>query len=66
MLDPSETFFEYFADMDQIIDDEAWEIRADWNPAESWSVWGQQQQPEVFFTPQDMQVIVEGWNKAHR
>ena len=52
--------------MDQIIDDEAWEIRADWNPAESWSVWGQQQQPEVFFAPQDMQVIVEGWNKAHR
>ena len=66
MLDPSGTFFEYFADMDQIIDDEAWEIRADWNHAESWSVWGQQQQPEVFFTPQDMQVIVEGWNKAHR
>jgi hypothetical protein len=66
MLDPSGTFFEYFADMDQIVDDEAWEIRTDWNPAESWSVWGQQQQPEVFFTPQDMQVIVEGWNKAHR
>jgi hypothetical protein len=37
----------------------------DWNPAKSWSVWGQQPQPEVFLPPQDMQVIVDGWNQAH-
>jgi len=65
MLDPSGTFFEYFADMDRIVDDEAWEIKTDWEPADSWSVWGQGSQPEVFFAPKDMGEIVEGWSKAH-
>jgi hypothetical protein len=65
MRDPSGTFFEYFADMDQIVDDDAWEIKDDWDPADSWSVWGEKQQPEVFFAPHDMQTIIEGWNSAH-
>jgi hypothetical protein len=65
MLDPSGTFFEYFADMDRIVDDSAWEIKSDWDPADSWSIWGDKDQPEVFFTPTDMQTIIEGWNKAH-
>lgn len=65
MLDPSGNFFEFFADMDQIVDDEAWQIREDWDPAVSWSVWGEPKQPEVFFEPNDMKAIIEGWNAAH-
>ena len=65
LCDPSGTSFEFFADMDQIADDEAWEIRDDWDPAESWSIWGEKQQPEVFFRPLDMGAIVEGWHRAH-
>jgi hypothetical protein len=66
MLDPSGTFFEYFADMDQIHDDDAWTIKDDWDMTDSWSVWGDKDQPEVFFTPTDMPELVAGWNKAHR
>lgn len=65
MLDPSGNFFEFFSDMDQIIDDEAWEIGTDWNPADSWSLWGEVQQPEVFFNPVDMDAIVAAWEKEH-
>jgi len=65
MLDPSGTFFEYFADMDQIHDDDAWTVETEWDPADSWSVWGDAKQPEVFFTPKDMGEIVAGWTRAH-
>jgi hypothetical protein len=65
MLDPSGTFFEYFTDMDRIVDDEAWVARDDWDPADSWSIWGENKQPEVFFTPNDMQAIIDGWERAH-
>jgi len=65
MLDPAGNIFEYFADMDRIVDDAAWTIGEDWDPATSWSVWGDLQQPEVFFNPVDMPEIVEGWTKAH-
>lgn len=65
LRDPSGTFFEFFADMDQIADDDAWTIREDWNPMDSWSVWGEKQQPEVFFRPVDMEAVIEGWNRAH-
>jgi hypothetical protein len=65
MLDPSGTFFEYFCDMDRIVDDAAWQIKDDWNPAESWSIWGEKNQPEVFFSPVDIQNVIDGWNNAH-
>ncbi len=65
MRDPSGTFFEYFADMDRIIDDEAWEIREDWPMDDSWSLWGEKDQPEVFFKPDDIAEVIEGWNKTH-
>ena len=65
MLDPSGTFFEYFADMDQIPDDNAWAPKHDWNPANAWSVWGEQKQPEVFFAPTDIQAIIAGWQAAN-
>jgi catechol 2,3-dioxygenase-like lactoylglutathione lyase family enzyme len=65
MRDPSGTFFEYFADMDRIIDDDAWQIREDWPMDDSWSLWGDKDQPEVFFRPDDIDAVIEGWNKAH-
>ena len=40
-------------------------IKEDWNPMDSWSVWGEQQQPEVFFRPVDMDDVVAGWQRAH-
>ena len=50
--------------MDRIDDDATWEIRTDWEPTDSWSLWGDSQQPEVFFSPVDMDEIVAGWEKA--
>lgn len=65
LRDPSGTFFEYFADMDRIVDEEAWTIREDWPMDDSWSLWGEKNQPEVFFTPDDMEEVIAGWNKYH-
>jgi hypothetical protein len=65
MLDASGNFFEFFSDMDTITDDDAWEIGTDWSPEDSWSLWGEKNQPEVFFSPVDMDEIVAGWEKQH-
>ena len=65
LRDPSGTFFEQFADMDRIEDDEAWEVREDWPLDDSWSVWGEKNQPEVFFKPDDMDEVIAGWNKYY-
>ncbi|MFP6640234.1 MAG: hypothetical protein VCC04_08325 [Myxococcota bacterium] len=65
MKDPSGNFFEFFSDMDRILDDDGWQIREDWDPADSWSLWGQKRQPEIFFSPDDMDEVVAGWEKAH-
>ncbi len=65
MRDPTGTFFEYFADMDRILDDAGWQVREDWPMEDSWSLWGETRQPEVFFQPPDMPAVIEGWNKAH-
>ena len=64
MRDPSGTFFEQFADMDYIFDEDAWEI-GEWGVENTWSIWGTKEQPEVFFKPEDMQEVIDGWNKAH-
>ena len=64
MLDPAGNFFEFFADMDQIIDDDTWEP-GDWSGSDLWSVWGDKEQPEVFFTPTDMEDILKGWKAAN-
>ncbi|MCP5068099.1 MAG: hypothetical protein GY946_16175 [bacterium] len=61
MLDVCGNTIEFFSDMDRIVDDEAWEIGTDWDPADSWSLWGDLQQPEIFFNPTDMDEIVAGW-----
>ncbi len=63
MRDPSGTFFEYFADMDLIDDDQAWQPREDWPLEDSWSVWGEKDQPEVFFQPHDIEDVIAGYQK---
>jgi len=65
LRDPSGTFFEFFADMDRITDDDAWQVREDWPLDDSWSLWGDKEQPEVFFRPDDIDEVIEGWNEAH-
>ena len=56
MFDPAGNMFEFFADMDQITDDEAWakETGRDWSPEETpVSVWGPKE-PDVFYQPPDI------------
>ncbi len=65
LKDPSGTFFEHFTDMDVIEDDDAWEVKEDWDLGHSWSVFGSGQQSELFFRPEDMQEIVDGWNRSN-
>ncbi len=61
LFDPAGNMFELFADMDQIIDDDAWDRdhrRDDWTPDETGlSAWGPSEPPEVFFTPPDLSTI---------
>ncbi len=66
MLDPSGNFFEFFADIDQITDDDAWvpNTAIDAVPMdEGWSIWCDPIQPEVFFEPKDFASVMEGWTK---
>ncbi len=62
MTDPAGNMFEFFSDMDQITDDEAWDrdqCRRDWwgsdGPAD-FSVWGPKE-PDVFFNQPDLAEI---------
>ena len=65
MRDPSGTFFEFFTDMDTIVDDQAWPTREDWPLEDNWSVWGSPEPPEVFFQPSDLDEIVAGYQKEN-
>ncbi len=62
LTDPAGTMFEFFSDIDQIVDDEAWErdhCRRDWmgsDGAAPISVWGPPE-PETFLNPVDLPVI---------
>jgi len=62
LTDPSGTMFEFFSDIDQIVDDEAWErdhCKRDWMGSDGptpVSVWGPQE-PETFLNPADLPAI---------
>lgn len=62
LLDPAGNMFEFFTDMDQIIDDVAWDRdigRRDWEGADGhapFAVWGPKE-PESFFFPPDADAI---------
>lgn len=70
LTDPSGGMFEFFADMDQIIDDDAWErdvCRRDWEGADGpagFSVWGPVVPPAEFFRPPDLVHIAAGREAA--
>ncbi len=61
LFDPAGNMFEFFADMDQIADDQVWERdhrRDDWTPDEAGlSVWGPADPPDIFFNPPDLAAI---------
>ena len=69
MLDPAGQMFEFFSDMDQIVDEEAWErdhCRRDWEGEDGpagFSVWGPKE-PEVFFNPADIEKIAKAREAA--
>jgi len=56
MNDPCGTMFEFFSDMDDIPDDEAWEVRTDWGLGQ-FSSWGPKEPPEIFAFPADLDAI---------
>ena len=58
--DPSGNFAEYFADLDQIGDDDAW-IARDWAPDKSLYAWGPPV-PRDFVEPPDLAEIKEALN----
>lgn len=65
MRDPSGNFFEFFTDMDVIADDEAWQVRDDWAPEDTWSIWGNKDAPEVLFQPDDIDEVIAGFRKEN-
>ena len=60
---PAGTLFEFYSDMDQIVDDDVWErehLRRDWEGSDGpagFSVWGPKEPPPEFFNPLDLDVI---------
>ena len=63
LRDPAGNMFEFFSDMDQIVDDEVWDRlhrRDDWDGADGpagFSVWGPKDPPESFINPPDIKQI---------
>jgi catechol 2,3-dioxygenase-like lactoylglutathione lyase family enzyme len=63
LTDPAGTFFEFFCDMDQIVDDDGWErdhLKRDWEGSDGpagFSVWGPKEPPPEFFNPVDLGAI---------
>ena len=63
LRDPAGNMFEFFSDMDQIVDDEVWDRdrrRDDWDGADGpagFSVWGPKDPPEAFVNPPDVKQI---------
>lgn len=63
LKDPSGNMFEFFSDMDQIVDEEVWDRvhrRLDWEGADGpagFSSWGPANPPEEFFSPPDLGMI---------
>ena len=63
LVDPAGNYFEYFADMDQIVDDDAWQpdVEVEKNTT-SWTAWGNNlNRPEMFFRPKDLEELKRHW-----
>lgn len=61
MNDPCGNMFEFFCDMDDIPDDDAWVPGTDWG-LDRFSTWGPKAPPPEFVIPADMDTIAAGWN----
>ncbi|MBU3689749.1 MAG: hypothetical protein B7C54_03190 [Acidimicrobiales bacterium mtb01] len=63
LTDPAGNMFEFFSDMDQIVDDEVWDRvhrRDDWDGKDGpagFSVWGPKDPPPEFISPPDVKQI---------
>ncbi|MGH0037476.1 MAG: VOC family protein [Myxococcota bacterium] len=53
--DPCGTMMEFYSDMDDIPDDDAWEVRTDWDI--EFSRWGPPEPPPAFALPDDLEAI---------
>ncbi len=60
--DPAGNYAEYFADLDQIVDDAAW-IAKDWDPSKSLYAWGPPVPPD-FVPPADIDELVAALSAA--
>jgi len=58
MNDPCGTMFEFFSDMDDIPDDEAWTPRTDWG-LDQFATWGPKEPPLEFAFPADLDAIAK-------
>jgi hypothetical protein len=58
MKDPCGTMFEFFSDMDDIPDDDAWTPRTDWELGQ-FATWGPKQPPHEFAFPPDLEAIAK-------
>lgn len=56
LLDPCGTMMEFFCDMDDIPDDDAWQARTDWELGQ-FSSWGPPSPPPEFAFPPDLEAI---------
>jgi hypothetical protein len=54
--DPCGTMVEFFSDMDDIPDDDAWTPRTDWT-LDRFSSWGPSEPPHHFAFPPDLEAI---------
>jgi hypothetical protein len=63
--DPCGTMVEFFSDMDDIPDDDAWEPRTDWEIAQ-FSTWGPKEPPHEFAFPGDLEEIGRAQQEEQR
>ncbi len=62
LRDPAGNFAEYFADMDQIADDDAW-VAQTWDPAKALYIWGPPV-PAQFIKPEDLDELSSAYTAA--
>ncbi len=65
MNDPCGTMVEFFTDMDDIPDDDAWQVRSDWELGQ-FASWGPKEPPPEFAFPPDLEAIGQAQQAERR